>query len=495
MPLPASFIKIGTAALVALQLTAGAQGQEQNAIPSGPQTDGPWRKVILAADEDTDGDGKIDDSLNNPMEIAVANDGRVFLVERAGLVKAIDPKSKKIAEIGKIKVFDGLEDGLLGIALDPNFSQNNRLYLFYSDPETKTDAEGRKTGENRVSRFELKDGKVNLESEKVLVRITTQRVECCHSGGSLAFDSKGNLYASTGDNTHPGASDGYTPIDERPERYPWNAQKSASNANDLRGKIVRVHPEEDGAATIPKENLFPPGKEGTRPEIYVMGNRNPFRISVDQKTGYLYWGEVGPDAGGPNETRGPAGFDEINQARAAGNFGWPYFIADNKAYAIHDFEKNVSGEKYAPLKPLNHSKVNTGISELPPAQPAFIYYPYGPSTRFPVVGDGGRTAMAGPVYYFDANLDSANKLPVEFNHTLFIYEWTRNWIIAVHLDDQDKIKKMERFASKMTFKRPMDMELGPDGCLYILENGTGWQANKDTQLVRIEYHPEVVAQK
>ena len=107
---------------------------------------------------------------------------------------------------------------------------------------------------------------------------------------------------------------------------------------------------------------------------------------------------------------------------------------------------------------------------------------------------GGRTAMAGPVYYFDKNLKSASKLPAEFDHTLFIYEWSRNWIIAVHLDEQNNIARdadgklrMERFCPEMTFKRPMDIELGPDGCLYILENGTAWNNNKDTQIVRIEY--------
>src|SRR5262249_16349154 len=155
--------------------------------------------------------------------------------------------------------------------------------------------------------------------------IATQREECCHSAGSLAFDAQGNLYASAGDNTHPGASDGFSPIDEQPGRGPWNAAKSAGNANDLRGKILRIHPEPDGTASIPQGNLFPPGTPNTRPEIYTMGNRNPFRISVDPRSGCLYWGEVGPDAYGANPQRGPAGFDEINQAKKAGNFGWPFF--------------------------------------------------------------------------------------------------------------------------------------------------------------------------
>jgi cytochrome c len=272
--------------------------------------------------------------------------------------------------------------------------------------------------------------------------------------------------------------------------------KSAANANDLRGKILRIHPEPDGTATIPKGNLFPPGTPKTRPEIYVMGNRNPWRISVDQRNGYLYWGEVGPDAGGPNEKRGPAGFDEINQARVAGNFGWPLVIADNKPYHRHDFATGVSGEAWDPLHPVNESRYNTGPRELPPAQPAFIWYPYGPSTKFPAVKDGGRTACAGPVYHFDEKLRSPTKLPREYDRTLFIYEWSRNWIMAVHLDDDDRIAKnadgslrMERFCPKMTFVRPMDIELGADGCLYVLENGTAWTGNKDTQIVRIEHHP------
>src|SRR6185437_15152636 len=103
--------------------------------------------------------------------------------------------------------------------------------------------------------------------------------------------------------------------------------------------------------------------------------RNPFRISIDKKNGHLYWGEVGPDAGGGNPKRGPAGFDEINQARHAGNFGWPYFVADNKPYLDYDFETKISGQPFDPAHPVNKSPFNTGIQELPPAQPAFIYYP------------------------------------------------------------------------------------------------------------------------
>ena len=105
---------------------------------------------------------------------------------------------------------------------------------------------------------------------------------------------------------------------------------------------IRVH--NDGSYEIPAGNLFPPGTPKTRPEIYVMGNRNPYRISVDQKNSFLYWGEVGPDA--PNDslaTRGPRGYDEVNQARKAGYFGWPFFVGNNYAYRQYNYLTGVSG--------------------------------------------------------------------------------------------------------------------------------------------------------
>lgn len=457
--------------------------------PSGPQSDGPFRKVILDADQEVN--GKLEDTLKNPMELAVAPDGRVFYAERAGVIKLWKPDTKSTVVIANIPVFTGLEDGMLGITLDPNFTTNGWVYLNHSLPETTTDASGKKAGIIRVSRYTLKGDSLDLSSEKKVLEFQTQREQCCHVGGSLAFDSAGNLYVSVGDNTNPFESDSYAPIDQRPGRSPWDAQKSAANPNDLRGKVNRIHPEPDGTYTIPEGNLFPPGTPGTRPEIFVMGCRNPFRVSVDGRTGYVYWGEVGPDAGGPNAQRGPAGFDEVNQARTAGFFGWPYFVGDNKAYHEFDFATKTPGKPFDALHPVNNSPNNTGKHDLPPAQPAFIYYPNSPSTRFPVVNaGGGRTAMAGPVYYFDPGLKSGRKLPKAFDHTLFIYEWSRNWIIAVHLDADNKIAKMERFCPNMTFKRPMDLELGRDGCLYLLETGTAWENNTDTQLARIEYTGE-----
>src|SRR5690606_7018170 len=140
-----------------------------------------------------------------------------------------------------------------------------------------------------------------------------------HHGGSLAWDKDGNLYLSTGDSSSPFPSDGYAPLDERPgeEYYSLDAQRSASNTNDLKGKILRIHPEPDGSYTIPEGNLLPAGTEKTRPKIYAMGCRNPYRNAVNPQTPPAYWGEIGPNAGedGP---QGPKGYDEFNQAKEAG---------------------------------------------------------------------------------------------------------------------------------------------------------------------------------
>ena len=437
-----------------------------------------FRKVVLET------------NCSNPMELAVLPDGRVLFIERFGTVRIWKPDTKSSVLAARLEVHGNLnamaakqedkgswEAGMLGVALDPGFAKNNWVWLYYS-PKIGTG--------NQVSRFMLRGDTLDLTSEKVVLRVPTQREVCCHEAGSLAFDGAGNLFVSTGDNTNPFASDGYSPTDYRTNHYSWDAARSAGNANDLRGKILRIHPEPDGTYTIPKGNLFRPGTPRTRPEIFVMGCRNPFRISVDTATGTLVWGEVGPDAREANPERGPAGFDEINRTREAGNFGWPFLIADNKPYRQYDFATKKSGPAQDAQRPVNHSPHNTGPVELPPAKPAWLWYAYSPSARFPQLGSGGRTACAGPVYHYRADLKSARKLSAAYDGMQFIYEWERGLMLAAKLDDQGGLIRLERFAPEIKLKRPLEMELGPDGALYVIEFGTGWENNKDAQIVRLE---------
>ncbi len=245
-------------------------------------------------------------NLDEPMELDMLPDGRILFVERKGAIKMYDPERDYLSIVTKLPVFTGFEDGLLGIAVDPDYEENNWIYLFYSDPDPDS-------WEQHLSRFVFKDGLLDRSSEKILLRVPVQRETCCHSGGSVEFGPDGLLYVSTGDDTNPFASDGYAPIDERPGRASWDAQRSSGNTNDLRGKILRVKPEPDGTYSIPEGNLFAPGTPNTRPEIYTMGLRNPFRISIEN--GWLYWGDVGPDAGEDNPERGPKGHDGIKLAK------------------------------------------------------------------------------------------------------------------------------------------------------------------------------------
>ncbi|MFD0893529.1 PQQ-dependent sugar dehydrogenase [Luteolibacter ambystomatis] len=438
--------------------------------------------VPLVAKESYELSAPVAEGLDDPIELTVLPNGDLFVIEREGRVLRVCPTTGGTFEIAKFDVSAlrsndpdspvAREEGLLGITLDPKFAANGRLYIYYSDP-VKTI--------NRLSRFVYRDGKIDRTSEKMLLEIPVERDrKVCHQGGSLAFGPDGLLYLSTGDNTNPFESNGYAPIDNRPDRVQFDAQRSSGNTNDLRGKVLRIRPTEDGYE-IPAGNLFPKGTAKTRPEIYVMGCRNPYRISLDPKVGTLYWGEVGPDAG-DNGPRGPRGYDEVNQARKAGNYGWPFVIANNLPYPIVDFTTGQPGGMTDPAAPKNPGARNTGLPVLPPANSAFIWYPYADSPEFPVMGKGSRNAMAGPVFYYNASR-KWNILGKEDDHTLLTYDWARGRIWKAKLGEGEKLVSLTPFADKLV--HPIDMEQAADGTIWVLEYGTNWWFNKDGRVRRL----------
>ena len=428
-----------------------------------------------------------------PTEMTILPNLDVLVAQRRGEIMLYKNDTKTVKQAGFLNVYwrtdkpgVNAEEGLLGIQKDPDFAKNHFVYIYYSPTDTSV---------NRLSRFTFNNDSIDPASEKIILQLYSQRDICCHTGGSVAFGKDRLLYVSTGDNTtpfdepnQPFASHGYAPLDDRPGHLQYDDRRSAGNTNDLRGKILRIRVNEDGTYTIPDGNLFPKGMAKTKPEIYVMGDRNPYRISVDQKTGFLYWGEVGPDANNDSmETRGPRGYDEFNQARQAGFFGWPFVIANNLPYREYDYATGKSGAAFDPAKPMNNSRNNTGLQQLPPAQPAFIWYPYAASKDFPQLGSGGRCAMAGPVYYPDLYPEET-RYPAYYNGKLFIYEWIRGWIKVVTMLPNGDFDNMEPFMLHTKFNNPSDMEVGPDGRIYVLEYGTGWfQRNPDAGLARIDY--------
>lgn len=430
-----------------------------------------------------------------PTELTVLPNLDILITQRRGEIMLYKNSDSSIRQAGSLNVYwktnvkgVNAEEGLLGIKADPDFNKNHYVYIFYSPNDTSV---------NRLSRFKFENDSIDVRSEKIILQFYSQREICCHTGGSIAFGGDGLLYLSTGDNStpfnepnQPYTNQGFAPLDDRPGHEQYDARRSAGNPNDLRGKILRIRVKDDGSYEIPDGNLYPKGQQGTRPEIYVQGTRNPYRISVDQKNGFLYWGEVGPDAGNDSlDTRGPRGYDEVNQARKAGFFGWPLFVGNNYAYREYDYGAGKSGNLFDPAKPVNSSRNNTGLQELPPAQPAFIWYPYAVSPEFPQVGTGGRNAMAGPVYYTDM-FPKKTRLPDYYNNKLFIYEWIRGWIKVVTLKPNGDLDKMEPFMPNTKLNAVIDMEVGPDGKLYLLEYGNGWfSKNPDAALSRIDYNP------
>jgi cytochrome c len=445
---------------------------------AGPGTEVDYNNARVAPEENRFQKVVLDFNLNEPMELDMLPNEDVLFIERRGAIKLFKKADNKTKLVTNFPVFSELEDGLLGMAIDPGFTKNHWIYLYYSPVG--------KEAVQRLSRFNFVGDSLERASEKILLTVQTQREQCCHSAGSVEFGPDRLLYVSVGDNTSPRET-GYGPIDERPGKSPWDAQKSSANTKDLRGKILRIKPEDDGTYSIPEGNLFTDADKG-RPEIYVMGVRNPFRISIDPKTGFLYWGDVGPDAGKDSVGFGSRGYDEVNQAKKAGNFGWPYFIGNNFAYNEYDYAANKPGALFDPKKPINNSPNNTGSKELPEANPPMIYYPYAVSSEFPLVGEGGRNAMAGPVFYLDRFPDTEKRFPVYYDKKLFTYDWMRGWVMAVTLDEKGDYVRMERFLPNMLFNNMVDIVLGPAGDMYVLEYGTNWfTQNMDARLVHITY--------
>jgi len=483
---PVRFVRICLLGLVLFALCLGTV----NRLPAAePVADYRFKFEVLAV------------GMPQPLELKLAPDGRIFFNEIKGLLKIWKPESQTVVEAGRIPVFADQENGFLGFALDPHFVTNHWIYLYYSP----TNFVGQ-----RLSRFVMKGDLLDLASEKMMFEFGEQRQECCHHAGSVQFGPNGDLYISTGDNTHPfGDSESYGPMDERPGRSPWDSQKGASNTKDLRGKILRIHPTPDGGYSIPKGNLFSRASKG-RPEIFVMGCRNPWRMTVDQQTGFVYWGEVGPDANNDGP-RGARGYDEINQARKAGNFGWPYFVGANFPYAKYDYVTKKAGPMFNPKRPVNKSPNNTGARVLPPAQPAMIYWPYGKSDKFPELGEGGRTACAGPVFHYRPEFANTGGFPEQFDNCLLFFDWQRPFIKWARLDKNSKFVRIEPFTSTVVtvndksriisaektnafvIRRPEDCQFGPDGCLYMMDYGETWGENADSKLIKISYQRGNVA--
>ncbi|MEW2490052.1 PQQ-dependent sugar dehydrogenase [Streptomyces sp. NPDC048411] len=458
-----------------------------------------------------------------PIDLAVLPDSRVLHTARNGDVRLTDPGTGVTKVVNHVDVYQNSEMGLQTVTLDPDFATNKWVYLYYSPPLNtpagsaptqlpagQTDAYWKQwEGYDTLTRFKWTGDKLDLSTAQEIIRVDTNRGQCCHVAGDVDFDSHGNLYLSTGGNTPASGPNvnGYTPINDAAGYNPGlDERRGAGNTNDLRGKILRIDVQEDGSYTIPKGNLFEPGTAKTRPEIFVMGLRNPFRLAVDRETDAVMWGDYGPDAGTADPNRGPMGYVEWQTTTKAMNSGWPFCTGDNSTpYRDFDFATLTPGPAFDCAAPVNDSRWNTGLTELPPSVPATLWYgdrdtdqPWPELTAFRGPGGpGGQAPMAGPVYHYDADNPSPGKFPEYWDGKAFFGEFSQDYVAALTLDGPDgPVSKLENVLPNSErsqngipqWDNPMDLEFGPDGALYVLDYGDGFfRQNPDAGLYRIDY--------
>src|SRR5215212_6404195 len=218
--------------------------------------------------------------VNKPTSMAVAPDGRLFVTQKAsnnvGKVRVIKNGQLLSKPFLKLSTDTSYFRGLLGVTLDPDFSSNHYVYVFYTATSP--------TVHNRVSRFTASGDVAAAGSEKVIIDLPPLGSSGGHYGGALRFGSDGKLYVGVGDDIKPG-----------------DAQVSSS----LNGKILRLN----SAGTIPSDNPF-----GNSP-VWALGVRQPYSLDVLSGTApEMYINDVG-------ENR----WEEIDEAVAGTNYGWPTY--------------------------------------------------------------------------------------------------------------------------------------------------------------------------
>lgn len=475
-----------------------------------------YEKILLTQD------------TGEPIGMSVMPDGSVLHTARNGDIRHTDPSTGVTRVINSIDVYANSEDGLQSVELAPDFEETGWVYLYYaprvmegdypettpsgSAPTSLPDGEDASywdawLGYNQLSRMQWDAETASLDesSEQVILKVEAQRGQCCHVGGDIDFDADGNVLLSTGDNTPAGTpgANGFAPNNNAPGMNPGlDARRGAGNTNDLRGAILRVHPEDDGSYTIPDGNLFPPGTEDTRPEIFVMGLRNPFRMAVDDETGAVRWADYGPDSGVASDERGPMGYVEWQSTTVALNGGWPFCHGPNADYNEWDFETATPGPWFdCEAGAENNSTWNTGLSVLPPATAPQVYYgdnagdqPFDEFVDFEP--QGGQGPMGGPTYRYDPD-SPASAFPEYWDGKAFFYEFSQDYIAAITNDDPNgPVTHVEHFLPNSALTDnvmaitdgPIDMEFGPNGSLYILDYGNGFfRQNPEAGLYRVDY--------
>jgi glucose/arabinose dehydrogenase len=233
------------------------------------------------------GETQITGDIDSPTAFVASPDGKLYISQKPGRLLVVDADGQTLSA----DFFDGSllsridisgERGLLGVAFDPNFASNRRVYAYYT-----AEPAGEKPTRNVLSRF-LADSEgtlVQSGSETILLENNLTGATN-HNGGALAFGPDGKLYVAIGDNANP---------------------QQAQQISSLNGKILRLNT--DGSA--PSDNPFV-STNGARPEIWALGLRNPFTFAFDPESGRFHINDVGQ-----------GDWEEINLGASGANYGWP----------------------------------------------------------------------------------------------------------------------------------------------------------------------------
>ncbi|WP_327328886.1 malectin domain-containing carbohydrate-binding protein [Halobellus limi] len=253
--------------------------------------------------------------LNQPTATTFLPDGRMLLLQKGGEVLIVNPDTGATSPYMSITDLDTAgEEGLIDITLDPNFQQNNYIYIYYT-PES--------SGKNRIARFTHQENGGGLQStadpssEFVVWEDNSERKSNYHHGGGLDFGPDGKLYLTIGEEV-----DG----------------NQAQDLTEAGGSVIRVN--KDG--TIPQDNPFVDGPGGNVDAIWAYGLRNPFRAEWDlqAENPRYYIAEVG----GNDQATAQ---EDLHIGEKGANYGWPDCegACDNPDYtdALYTYSHEGSG--------------------------------------------------------------------------------------------------------------------------------------------------------
>ncbi len=255
------------------------------------------------------------DSLDSPVSMAIAPDGRVFVCEQGGRVRVVRSGRLLPRPFLTVPAFASLEEGLLGIAFDPRFRSNRRVYVLYTAREPFR--------HNVVARCVAAGDTAVGGSLETLFELDVHQSHQ-HVGGGIRFGRDGMLYVGSGDN---------------------DQGDLAQSLHRTYGKLLRIRA--DGG--IPKDNPFVGVAAGRHAAIWARGLRNPFSFDIHPGSGRVFVNDVG---GGL--------FEEVNEGRAGANYGWPIFegpgTADGYDFPVHAYPHEdgacaiTGGAFYAPRR-------------------------------------------------------------------------------------------------------------------------------------------------